>query len=313
VKFTYYFILFVFATSFLLPTHAQEVTAEGLVQSAYMDMYQQQLDEAERKFNRAIRINPELAAAFIGRAELRNQRSAYNAGILDINRAIELQPSSAAAYYIRGELRMNLKDYQGSLVDFNIALELDPAMQDAIAGKAIALIFLDRDKEAIQLIEDNLKRDSEAPAFYYARGMLLYFREKYSKAIEDFNRVIEIDPNYNPFNVYLNRGVTLLELLEFDEAKENLDKAITFGKERASAYHSRGRVYYKMEDYEKAVSDFNTALELNPDNDVTYYNLGMAYLRMDDLLNACESFHRSCSMDNRNSCRMVLLNCADLR
>jgi hypothetical protein len=39
----------------------------------------------------------------------------------------------------------------------------------------------------------------------------------------------------------------------------------------------------------------------------------MAYFRAEDSKNACEYFHKSCSMGNKNACKMVLMNCAEIK
>ncbi len=305
-------LLFVCLIS-LLPLKAQEETPANLTTSAYKKIHDQDYLFAIRLFNQAIRINPSYEEAWMGRAEAKNMIAEYTSALNDINQALSINANNPKSYYLRGDIRLNLKDYEMALSDFNKALSMKPEYPDAITGKILAYHFLEQPKEAQAILDQALKDRPDAPQYYYAQGMLENKKERYEKAIESFNKAIQLDPDYNKFNVLLNRGVSYLELKEYDKAEEDLNKAIKSGPEKASAYHSRGRIYYELGDYDQAIRDFNKSIELNPDNDVTYFNLGMTYFRKEDRISACENFGKACSMGNKNACRMVLMQCGQIK
>ena len=54
--------------------------------------------------------------------------------------------------------------------------------------------------------------------FYYLRGVINNSREKYARALDDFNQAIELKPSPNLYKFYLGRGVSHLNLMEYDQA-----------------------------------------------------------------------------------------------
>src|SRR4030042_768531 len=64
--------------------------------------------------------------------------------------------------------------------------------------------------------------------YYFEQGIEYYKTGQYDNALSDYNKALEINPNY------------------------------------AEAYYNRGTTYGKKGQYDNAISDFNKALEINP-------------------------------------------------
>jgi len=82
------------------------------------------LNEAIADFSRAIKIKPDLAAAYFNRGNARYKLGELNEAIADYNRAIKIKPDYAAAYFNRGIARMILGDKQGAIEDMQKAVQL---------------------------------------------------------------------------------------------------------------------------------------------------------------------------------------------
>ena len=76
---------------------------------------------------------------------------------------------------------------------------------------------------------------------YYKRGMVYYDKAHYYKAISEFTKAIQINPNH------------------------------------VMAYYSRGNVYTNLGRYDKAISDFTNVIQLDPNHAMAYYNRGITY------------------------------------
>ena len=81
--------------------------------------------------NRAIELDPKLAAAYYNRAYTKQGKGDIDGAIADYTRAIELQPDSAAAYYNRGGARRSKDDFDGAIADFDRVIKLKP--KEAVA------------------------------------------------------------------------------------------------------------------------------------------------------------------------------------
>ncbi len=181
-----------------------------------------------------------------------------------------------------------------------------PALQ-----KQINIYFLmNDDKEAMRLADDAIRKFPEVADYYYLRGIILNAKEKYSKALDDFTRAIELEPSNLLYRCYLGRGVSYMNLLEFDNALLDLTASIEKNDTVASSFHSRAMVNYELRDYSAAVSDFLKVLDLSEGNSALYFNLGMSYYRLNDMEKACPNLNKACSMGNMNACRMSLMECA---
>jgi tetratricopeptide (TPR) repeat protein len=286
------------------PVSPDSIMADGSRKAAERDYM-----GAIRDFNRVIRSNPNFAEAYIARAQSKFFLSDYDAARQDAEKSIELKPALENAHFILGEICLAQQKFADALPEFNRTLELNPNNSEAFRGKIFSTYFSGKEKEANELLESAIAKDPKKSIYYYIKGVLSNNRGKFSRALESFDKALALDPGSNEFNIYLNRGISYLELEEMDAALNDMNKAVELGSNNASAYHSRGRVYYASKQYSEAVKDFSRSVEINPNNDAAYYNLGMTYFRLEDSKNACENFHKSCSLGNKNACKMIIMNC----
>lgn len=210
------------------------------------------------------------------------------------------------------EAETNIRNsrYDIALNKVEEALSIEPENKKATQLR-INIYYLESDyKEALEIVEEAIQRFPGEGDFYYQRGLINIGRQKFQKAIDDFNRLIDGYNDFELFKVYLNRGVAYMNLQEEEHALEDISKSIELNSNNASAYHSRGMLNYQLKDYEAAVGDFLQALVYNDDNPETNFNLGMSYFRMEEKDSACPYFHKACKEGNLNACKMVLMECA---
>jgi tetratricopeptide (TPR) repeat protein len=185
------------------------------------------------------------------------------------------------------------------------------------AQDATTLVFqintylqMNNDKDALRYAEEGIGKFPDNPDFYYFRGIINNQKGKYSRALDDFDYAIGLPASGNSYKYYMGRGISHLNLLEYDLALNDLSKSIELNDTVASAYHSRAMVNYEMHDYSAAVEDFLKALDYFDGNSALYFNLGMSYFRLNQKDKSCPYFHKACTLGNNNACRMVLMECA---
>lgn len=64
----------------------------------------------------------------------------------------------------------------------------------------------------------------QEPTVYFLKGTLLVSGGKYEEALKEFDKAIEINPNYA--EAYNNKGLALFKLGRFKDAIKEIDKAI---------------------------------------------------------------------------------------
>ena len=121
------------------------------------------------------------------------------------------------------------------------------------------------------------KSEINQPASYYNELGIKYGEEgDFDNAIENFHKVIQINPKYT--SAYVNLGIIYGKMGKYDMAIENLKKALELNPHLQEAYINLGAIYEKQGVYDKAVEYAQKALLLNRNNAIATYNLGYAYL-----------------------------------
>lgn len=208
------------------------------------------------------------------------------------------------------DTELEKSNYNEALRKVESALALSPDNVMALEKRINIYYQMNEIKEASKYVDEAIIRFPSESGLYYLRGLTNISRKKYYKAINDFNKALELEKPVELFKIYLNRAVANTNLQEYELAIEDLTKSIELNSTNPSAYHSRGTVYYELKDYSLAVDDFKQAINLSNDNPVTFFNLGMSYYRLEDKESACPYFHKACSLGDKNACRMALMECA---
>ena len=86
---------------------------------------------------------------------------------------------------------------------------------------------------------------------------------------------------------YYNRGVEKSDLKDYTGAISDYNKAIELNPDFASAYYNRGFAKDHLKNYNGAITDYNKAIQLNPDYAGAYYNRGNAKNHLQDKNGAC--------------------------
>ncbi len=186
-------------------------------------------DRALTDCNEAIRVDRNLAAAYLNRGNVYLSKSDFDHALADFNEALRLDPKNAWAYAERGNLHKNRGDLDRALVDLDESIKLDP-------GYALA---------------------------HFLRGDLYKSKGDIADAMADMNDTLRLDPNYAL--AYYVRGRLSYMLGNNPAAIEDFTKAIKLDASEATSYFNRGVAYYVVGGRNPdAIADFKKAAELDP-------------------------------------------------
>ena len=246
------------------------------------------------------------------RSQIHTAMGKNDLAMQDADKALSVNNTSDRASYAKAEaLFYGQKDYKQALQFYEAAIKANAQMTEAYAGKARAHMGMQNYKEAMKVIEDAIKASfRNDPELHFIRGLLNFQRGNPKLAIDDYDKSLAVDANWNAYQVFLNRGLANDAYSKPDLAVQDFTKAITSEPNNTGGYIARGNTLYNLSKYREAVDDFLKAEVLNPDNAVITYNVGMSYYRGDDRTSACKYFQKSCSQGNSNACRMVVVNCS---
>jgi tetratricopeptide (TPR) repeat protein len=187
---------------------------------------------------------------------------------------VTAQPDEA--YYERGNVYYYTGRYENAVLDYTQAITLgyEPLAFPYIT-RGLSYANLDEEERAIEDFDRAIEIDPEDAIAYLNRGSTYGALGEHERAIEDFDRAIERDPEYA--SAYVGRGNAYGALGEHERAINDYDRAIERDPEYAGAYYSRGNAYFELEHYERAIEDYDRAIEFDIGIIFTYYARGNAY------------------------------------
>ena len=97
---------------------------------------------------------------------------------------------------------------------------------------------------------------------YYKIGNEYYEKGDFDRAIENYNRAIELDPNYE--KAFYNRGLAYACKEDYDRAIADVNRVIELKPNFAEAYYILGLAYEYKNMPDEAIDAYNKALKLNP-------------------------------------------------
>ena len=175
------------------------------------------------------------------------------------------------------------------------------AVEDAVlrAREGAANLLRGKFEEAIVSFDAALKSDNLADVrranILNDRGVAKWRLKKTKEAIADFNKSIELFPDYAI--VYNNRGNALMDLGEAAQATLDFTRAIELAPGYGAAYSNRGNALLALGRKEEALKDFRKAVQLMPANAVPYNGRGKAHTALGRPFAGVRDFSRALTLN----------------
>lgn len=177
--------------------------------------------------------------------------------------------------------------------DFNRALELDKA--GAYFNRGLAYAEDSNYQAAIEDWNKAIELYPQYQAAYNNRGLAYLYEHDVEHALEDYNRAIELDPN--DAISYSNRGLVHHETGDYDRAIKDFSKAIELSPEQVTNYVDRGNAYDAAGDYDNAIRDHTKAITFGLQDPNVYCNRGASFARKLNYERAMEDFNKAIQLD----------------
>ena len=118
---------------------------------------------------------------------------------------------------------------------------------------------------------------------------------RYEDAIKDYNRAVELMPNWP--ELYNNRGLSLRAFGRETEAMADFSKALQLDPDNAIALYNRGSGYILAGNQDAAIKDFTRALEIMPDLPHALFNRAICWSQKGEHEKALEDYNRLLVLD----------------
>lgn len=150
-----------------------------------------------------------------------------------------------------------------------------------------------------------IEANPENSTAYNNRGIQYSRKREFDRAINDFSKAIEIDPDKAIY--YFNRAIALFELgapqrrsMEIERAVEDYTSAIERDPGYATAINNRGFAYATLKQHDRAIEDYDRAIEIDPKHISAYYYRGLSCMAIKDYDCARRDFDKFVELDPKN-------------
>jgi len=258
-----------------------------------------------------------MADALLGIAEALYQERGNRMAVVYARLATFARPDLAEAALLIGDMMAEQENFEAAIEAYQAVAPDSPLSFLADLRRARALHDMEREDEAVELLErlaaaeperidalvqlgDLLRHDDryaesekaytraierigepgpEHWTLFYARGIDYERTKRWPQAERDFLYALELEPE-QPFVLnYL--GYSWVDMgMHLDRAKGMLHRAVELRPDDGFIVDSLGWVHYRLGDYDAAVEQLERAVELEPGDPVINDHLGDAYWRV---------------------------------
>jgi len=117
-----------------------------------------------------------------------------------------------------------------------------------------------------------------SPEDYSNRGLSYLNLEQYERAIVDFDRAIALDPSFAP--AYTNKGNALSHYGRFEEGIDNYTESLKLDGNSVWALTNRGVAFIELGLYDQAITDCSKTIALDSSYWQAYHYRSIAYMKI---------------------------------
>ena len=159
----------------------------------------------------------------------------------------------------------------GAAADCSKAIELDRRLPGAYSMRAVIRWDKGDADGAAADFDKALALDTRNPNLFRVRGMLRLQK----RDLADLDEAVALDPSLSSYEM---RALVRFQKGDYDEAVEDLDKAVEKSQADAKLYNLRAQAKLRMKDWGGAAADYDAAVRLDPKFPDAYLFRGLVLL-----------------------------------
>lgn len=210
--------------------------------------------------NAALKDNPNDTAALYARARYYLTKGNADSAVVDMQQLIKIDSTRSCYFVTLADIYLVTNRTRFTRQALQKAISLDAGNLDAHMKLAELYLYVEMRQEALNALNEVLKRNKTNPKAYYLKGMVYKEGGDTALAISSFLTATEQDPQY------------------------------------ANAFEQLGLIYAAKHD-KRAIDFYNNVLKINPNNSQTRYNIGFFYQQHGELEKAIEVYTELATKD----------------
>ena len=264
----------------------------------------QQAKESLSKFQRALDLQRNSAAAWKGRGDALFNLRRYSGALEAYTKAIAIEPDNRKAFNNKGKVLFQLGQLPQAIDTYKQAIDLDSENAEAWSGLGLAYMSKQEPDKALESFEKAQTIKPDEPNFWLQKGIVLRALQRpqeankfYQEALEVYNEVT--DKNSKNPAVWSDRGFVLLQLNRPQDAFASYDRALGIDRDFYEALIGKANVYNLVKNYKQALTLLDRASELRPEDFQVWFNRGNLLLQtLNNPAEALISFQKATTINS---------------
>ena len=269
-------------------------------------------EESRTHYQRALELNPDYLAAYIGLAESLIEANQPDEAEQFLNKALGLDPSCAPALIGLGQIASSRKQHGKAVEHFETARRLAPRATRinfplgmayrALGDRERARHFLTRRGSGEARLSDPLLDElsdlATGSRAFNQRGDYATLQGHYQAALGFYQQAVDAAPENSEYHVDL--AAALIQLNDLNAAVEQLQEALRLDPGNGVANYNWAIILTRQGRDQDAVAYHEKALASNPDHKEARFNMASAFLRLHRFDEAAMHFERVVDIDPLN-------------
>ncbi|KXX71556.1 tetratricopeptide repeat protein [Flammeovirga sp. SJP92] len=182
----------------------------------------------------------------------------------------------------QGKQKLSVNKFKEAISLFDAAIKEDANNMDAYNARGYAHMALEEYSKAnddftlaIELYKQTEEDVPDAYKYFYNRGNVRRFLKDQEGAVNDYTQAIQLDSTI--YDIYLNRALVNVEVVGLSSALKDFEKAVNLseGKDKRVFLH-KARVLMLTENFDDAIQDLDKAIQLDDKYAEAFYYKALA-------------------------------------
>jgi len=224
----------------------------------------------------------------------------YAKAISVLEMILEKDQDSFEAHLLRGNCFQKEERFVAAIQSYERAESLNRESAILNANYGAAFLNLNQLDEAEKKIKTALRLDNQLPEAYYFLGNLKYFEFNTHSALKNYNKAIELQPDYR--DALYMKAAANAELGNYELAMEDYQKVLDLDPSLELAKYNMAVLLISNEEYDKGMSLLEEVTPQRlPDPEYFYFYQGEALYFSGKKEESCELYAKAGEMGDAES------------
>ncbi|MFC2160973.1 protein kinase, partial [Acidobacteriota bacterium] len=182
---------------------------------------------------------------------------------ISFEKAIEFDPDFALTYHYLSASNRQLQNIEASdeALKKAKALSLNTTEKERLQIESYYVFAIEKDQEKyLRILQERIRKFPREKGLFYSLGNYYFGRGNLDQAKNEFNKALELDPNYGDAHNLL--GYVYSGMGKFLKAVEHLKKYVALNPNDPNPIDSLAAAYFWMGELDEASTNYKAAIEI---------------------------------------------------